>query len=456
MENNGGDRMNIPAILERSTKAQWEVFIQHSRKTDLQIRQDRTEATIRQENTGYGIRVIVPRTGGAGVGFASCNSEKELEATAKKAHDLAKVNRSPFFELPERSRLPSAKTVDKKIFDDEEAVASNYAEAVQSIIADEKDISLTYGKVRTYIVKNRIANSRGLSRESVGTYCYLEMTFKIGSDNPTEFWPTRYARRISDADPHRLVPQWLDIARSCLKRRAPKTKETTVIFSPSIVCDIFVPTIGFHSAAEAVKLNLSRFSKGTKVGSDQLSVTDDGLYPFGLRTNPFDDEGQPQRKTSIIEKGVFRQHIYDQLHAYIMHAKSTGNGIRPKAFAIDVDDRYLVPPANDTTNLSIEPGDQSLETLIQEVKEGLLIHHVAWLNPDPITTRFGSEIRNAREIRNGELGDAIVGGTLSGSALELIQNISAISDKPEIVSGYSFGCVAPYIRCDRVQISGPS
>lgn len=448
--------MNISAIVDRATKAQWEVFIQHSSRTDLQLRQSGLEASIEQENTGYGVRVVIPRTDGAGVGFASCNSENELEATAKRAHELARMNRSPFLELPEKSKYRPAQTVDPKILRNMDAAARDYAETAQATISDEKDISLTFGKVRTYIVENQILNSRGLSCNSKGTYIYLEMTLKIGKgSNPTEFWPTRYARRITDLDPRKIVPEWLDIARSCLKRRSPKTKETTVIFSPTIVCDTFVPTVGFHASGEAVKQNLSQLKEGAKVGSEQLTIIDDGLYPFGLRTNPFDDEGQPQQRTQLIEKGIFKNHIYDRTYAQALGAKPTGNGIRSRGF-VDVDERYQMLPSNSPTNLLIKPGNESLESLIEGVKEGIIIFHAAWLNPDEITTRFGSEIRNAREIVNGELGDGIVGGTISGSTLELIQRISGISNKAEVVSGYAFGCVAPYVRFERVQISGPS
>jgi PmbA protein len=457
VENKGGDRMNIESILERTTKVQWEVYVQHSQRTDLQLRQDGTEARIEQENTGYGVRVIVPRTDGAGVGFASCNSAEEFEVTARKAHELAKLNRSPFFELPTKKPLPAAEAVDRKILRDPDAAARDYAEAAQAIMSDEKDISLTFGKVRTYVVDTQIMNNHGLSCKSKGTYVYLEMTFKVGNgSNPTEFWPTRYARRISDLSPTKIIPEWLKIARTCLKRHPPTTKEATVIFSPSVVCDIFVPTIGFHASAEAVEQNLSQFKEADRVSSEQLTVSDDGLYPYGLRTNSFDDEGQPQQRTEIIEGGVFKNYIYDQLHAHTMHAKPTGNSIRPRAFATDVDERYQVLPANTTTNLSIKPGHQSLDELIRDVKEGIMIYQGAWINPDEITTRFGTEIRNAQEIVNGELGEGIVGGTLSGSALDLIKKVTGLSDNAEVVSGYAFGCVAPYMRFDHVQISGPS
>ncbi len=449
--------MNIEAILNEVTKVQWEGYGQHSRRTDRQLRQHGTEAKIQQENTGYGVRTIIPRTDGAGVGFASCNSQEDLEDTARKAHELAKLNRSPFFELPTKRALPTAQATDRKILRDSDAAAKDYAEAAQAIISEEKDVSLTFGKVRTYVVDTQILNSRGLCCKSKGTYIYLEMTFKVGKgSNPTEFWPTRYARRISDLAPTKIIPEWLRVAKTCLKRHPPTTKETTVIFSPSVVCDVFVPTIGFHASAEAVKQNLSQFKPEDRVASDQFTVVDDGLYPYGLRTNPFDDEGQTQQRTKIIERGVFKNHIYDQLNAYNMHAKSTGNSIRPRAFATDIDERYQILPANTTTNFSIRPGNQSLDELMRDVKEGIMIYQGAWIKPDEITTRFGTEIRNAQEIVNGEPGDGIVGGTLSGSALDLIKKVTGLSDRAEVVSAYSFGCVAPYMRFDHVQISGPS
>ena len=448
--------MNLASVLDKATKPQWEIYIQRSRRTDLQLRHSAMEATIHHENTGFGVRVIIPRSDGAGVGFASCTSDKELEETAKRAHDLAKMNRSPYFELPEKTKLPPTQTVDQRIWKDENAAARDYAETAQALISEEKEVSLTFGKVRTYAVETQILNSRGVSRNSKGTYVYLEMTFRIGRSSPTEFWPNRYARRISDVAPTRIIPEWLDIARSCLKRCPPKTKETTVIFAPTIVCDTFVPTVGYHAGAEAVKQNLSQFQRGSKVGSELLTIIDDGLYDYGLETNSFDDEGYPQRRTRIVEKGVFQNHLYDQMYAQTMGSKPTGNGIRTKSMAADVDERYQMQPSTSPTNLSVKPGTESVESLIRDVKEGILIHHAAWIDPDPITTRFGSEIRNAQEIMNGELGQGIVGGTLGGSALELLHKITGISNQAEIVSGSSFGCVSPYVRFDDVQISGPT
>jgi predicted Zn-dependent protease len=421
------------------------------------VRGQETEAAIREENTGYGVRVIIPRSDGAGLGFAACNSSEELEATARRAHDLARVNRSPFFELPSKRKLQSVAVADRRILRDQNAAAADYVDQAQSMISDSKDVTLTFGKVRTYVVETEILNSRGLSCISKGTYVYVEMTLKVQSENgPTELWPTRYARRIQDIAPEKIIPQWIDMVRACIKRRSAKTKETTTIFSPPIVCDVFVPTIGYHASAQAVEQKLSQFKPGVNVASSELTISDDGLYPFGLGTNPFDDEGQPQQETKIIDGGVFKGYLHDQLHAFMMKHKPTGNGIRPHSLANDVDERFQIPPMNTTTNLFIKPGAETLDELVRDVRDGIIIYQGAWINPDEITTRFGAEIRSAQEIVNGELGDGIVGGTVSGSALDLVTKITGISNKPEIVSGSAFGCVTPYIRFEKVQISGPS
>jgi len=447
--------MNIPQILNKATRTRWEVFIQRSRRKDIQLRGNDVEASIWSENTGYGIRVIVPGADKNGVGYTSCNSEAQLEAAAINAHELAKVNYSPPFDLPKRRPLPAAKTADRKIISDPDGTVDDYVESLQSILGEEKDIVLTYGKVRAYIVENEITNSQGLHSKSTGTYMFLEMTLKVGGANPTEFWPSRYSRTVRDLDPYRVVTQWLNVAKTALNRRPPRTGRTTVIFSPALVCDAFLPTIGFHASAESVKLGLSKFKPGEGVASDQLTITDDGLYPYGLRTNSFDDEGNPQQHTKLIEKGIFRNYFFDQLHAATMKARPTGNGIRG-SWGVDVDERYLVQPVNATTNMVIHPGQKSLDSLIADVDEGIMIYQGAWLNPDSLTTRFQTEIRNAQAITKGQLGEGIVGGAVSGSVLELIQNISGISNRAEIVSGSAFGCVTPYVKFENVQISGPA
>jgi predicted Zn-dependent protease len=93
--------------------------------------------------------------------------------------------------------------------------------------------------------------------------------------------------------------------------------------------------------------------------------------------------------------------------------------------------------------------------MISDMKNGILIEQFSWLAPDSLSTSFSSEIRNGYEIRDGEYAQAIKGGMVSGKVLDVIKNISAISNQQHIESGATaFSCVSPYVRFEDVQVVG--
>jgi PmbA protein len=437
-------------------RVQWEIYSQKSVKTDLQLRKNEPEINLVAENTGYGVRVIVPKGEKCGIGFASCNSIENLKRAADEAYEISLVNISPKLQLPYKSKLSQVQNLDPRIAKDSMAVVKEYAEAVSQAFDSEKEVRLSGGKIRTYDINTEILNSEGIDCSNRGSYFYLEMMLKIGEGSYVkEFWPYRYTRRVEDLAPDKTIQSWIGTTKGMMKKGEPiKTGKYTVILSPHQVCDAFVGTIGFHASGSAEKRNLSLLKPGEQVAAEILNIVDDGLYPFGLKTKPFDDEGSPQRVTPIITKGVFENRLYDKTHADMYGRESTGNGIRPKTFGADVDNSYNVTPANLPTNFSILPGSKTLEELVREVSDGVLIHSVAWINPNPATTRWGTEIRYGSRIKSGEITGAVVGGTLSGSTLEMMKRISGLSNKPEIVSSSEFGCVTPYMRIEEVDISG--
>ena len=135
-----------------------------------------------------------------------------------------------------------------------------------------------------------------------------------------------------------------------------------------------------------------------------------------------------------------------------MNKEPTGNGLKPAANMLNKHTGAIV---GSPTNLSIKPGKLSLEKMIAEIKNGVLIEQFSWLNPDRMATSFSSEIRNAYLIRNGECTQALKGGMVSGKALDMIKNISGISNQQFTESGATaFSCIAPYIRFEDVQVVG--
>jgi len=317
-------------------------------------------------------------------------------------------------------------------------------------------IKPTFGKIRTYLVETGLENSSGLLKKKVETYFYFELALKVSEGTKlAEFWPRRYRRRVSDMKVDETLPHWIKLARDTLDAKMAPTGKMPVILNPESLCDAIVPTVGYHCAAEQKFKNQSVFNKGDLVASEELSITDDGLLDYGLSSAPFDDEGNPQQRTPIIEKGVFKNFIYDQKFSLMLDEKPTGNGVKPLGNMVNPLNKHMFPVSTSPTNSSINPGNSSYDDLVGEVKEGLLVEQFSWLNPDAFSSGFSTEIRNAYLIKNGELGQPIKGGMVAGKVFDLIKNISGISNIPQIESGATaFSCFMPYIRFENVQVAG--
>jgi predicted Zn-dependent protease len=235
----------------------------------------------------------------------------------------------------------------------------------------------------------------------------------------------------------------------------PKTEKTTVIFSPTSVLDGLGSVISSHATGES-KLNKTSILKPKeKIAVEDLTIISDGLYPYGLMTSEFDDEGVPQRKNILVDKGVFQDYVYDQFYGIKDGKKSTGNGLRQGETFFVFNGKYGGMPGNQVSNFFIEPGKQNVEQLIKEVQHGILVNTFSWLYPDTITGNFSSEMRSGYYIKNGELSQPIKGGLVTGNFFDLIKNISGISNKSVITSGGTIlAGICPYIRFENVQIAG--
>jgi len=109
---------------------------------------------------------------------------------------------------------------------------------------------------------------------------------------------------------------------------------------------------------------------GQKVTGD-VTFVDDPYDPASL-PQPFDYEGQPAQKLTLIEQGIARAVVYDSQTAFRTGQASTGHAVPPNPF-------YSALPLH----LRIEPGTRTRDQLIREVERGVLItrfHYTRWVH----------------------------------------------------------------------------
>jgi TldD protein len=224
-----------------------------------------------------------------------------------------------------------------------------------------------------------------------------------------------------------------------------------VILSPSLVGLLCHEAIGHTVEADFVMAgSVAKGMIGEKVGSELVTICDSGKPPFLGGPGgylPFDDEGVPCTETRIIEKGILKNYLHDRESAQRFGAIPRGNS-RAWAYA----DEALIR----MTNTYFMPGDKSLDEMISEIDDGLLILGAGSGQADATGEfMFGSSC--AYEIKNGKKGKMFKEVTLSGVAFDVLKSVDAVSKEFcwDLGSGYcgkgqpaKVDAGGPYIRCE--------
>ncbi|TNE58788.1 MAG: TldD/PmbA family protein [Alphaproteobacteria bacterium] len=131
-----------------------------------------------------------------------------------------------------------------------------------------------------------------------------------------------------------------------------------------------------------------------------------------------DDEGSPGEDAVLIENGIMRHFMTSRETAARLGIPSTGN-----ARAYTFNDEPLVR----MRNTAILPGKDKLEEMIAGVEEGYYLMKSGNGQADS-TSEFMFGIDLAYEIKNGKLGNAIKDTTVSGTAINMLRTVDAVSD----------------------------
>jgi len=148
-----------------------------------------------------------------------------------------------------------------------------------------------------------------------------------------------------------------------------------------------------------------------------LNITDDGLYPGGMATEPFDAEGVERKRTPLIVEGRLVTYLYDLYCANREGLNSTGNSSRPS---------LKVPPRVGISNLFIEKGTVSFEELLASLGTGLLITELLGVHTaDPISGDF-SVGAAGHWVEKGERSFPVKEIAFSGNLIQLFQKVEEV------------------------------
>jgi len=208
----------------------------------------------------------------------------------------------------------------------------------------------------------------------------------------------------------------------------PPSGTMTVITDPDISGLLAHEVMGHASEGDEITKRRSFLTDvvGKKVGSKLITMYDDGAYPGANGTIPFDSEGVPGHKTAIIERGIYAGFMHSLETSGTLGSTPTGNGR-----AQDYSRRVWVR----MTNTYFGPGEDNLKEMIEETKSGLLTHKAISGMEDPVGGGFQAVALMGFMVKNGEVGKAVRGMTLTGKALEILKSVDMASREFELTGG---------------------
>ncbi|MFX1407755.1 MAG: TldD/PmbA family protein [Promethearchaeota archaeon] len=206
-----------------------------------------------------------------------------------------------------------------------------------------------------------------------------------------------------------------------LESKSPPSGKYPLILDPDMTGIVAHESFGHGLEADQIIRDRSylKDKKSKKVASEICVICDNPSIENELGSYFFDDEGIKAGKNILVENGILKNFIYDRRTASELNAIPKGNG-RRETFAHPINVRM--------SNTYIEPGDYNLEEMIAEIDYGVMLIRGEFGMEDPIGGGMQCTSTKGYLIENGEKTQLLSGITLSGSVLDFLKNIDAISN----------------------------
>ncbi len=249
----------------------------------------------------------------------------------------------------------------------------------------------------------------------------------------------------------------VDQALINLEARPAPAGTLTVVLGPGWPGVLLHEAIGHGLEGDFNRKGTSAFSGriGERVAAPGVTVVDDGTLAHRRGSLNVDDEGQPTQRNVLIENGVLKSYMQDNLNARLMKVAPTGNGRR---------ESYAHIPMPRMTNTYMLNGDRPREEIIASVKNGLYAVNFGGGQVDITSGKFVFSASEAYVIENGKVTYPVKGATLIGNGPDALTRVAMIGNDMALDPGVGtcgkegqsvpVGVGQPTMRIDGLTVGG--
>ena len=229
------------------------------------------------------------------------------------------------------------------------------------------------------------------------------------------------ASSIDEVNPKKIAKEGVEEALSKLGGKSiPSGSYKTIMYNEAMVqlLETFASTFSGDAAQKG--LSLLKGKEGEMVASPIVTIIDDPLMDDGLSSAPFDDEGVATFTKGLISNGKLITLLHNLKTAHKQGVKTTGNGFKSS---------YASSVGVSESNLYLQKGSMSLDDLMKEINEGVIITDLAGLHSGANTVSGDFSLAaKGFYVENGKKSFPVEQITVAGNYFDLLKNITAIGN----------------------------
>ncbi len=217
------------------------------------------------------------------------------------------------------------------------------------------------------------------------------------------------------------------------------TCKVPVVFEPRVAGSLIGHLIGaINGVSIARKTSFLKDKLGAKLFKDNIRIVDDPLRQRGLRSQPFDAEGVAVKPMTFIDGGVLTSWILNSATGRELGLATNGHAHRGVSSS----------PSPGSYNLHMEPGQDSPEALIADIKEGFYITDLIGSGVNGVTGDY-SRGASGFWIENGRIGYAVSEVTIAGHLFDIFKSLTPANDLT-----FRYGVDSPTVRIEGLTVAG--
>ncbi len=249
---------------------------------------------------------------------------------------------------------------------------------------------------------------------------------------------------INDIDPKHIGETASKKAISSLGATSLPSKKYNIVFENECFTDLFSCFLGSFSAENVQKgFSLLKGKLNKQIASNNITILDEPLMEDGYSSSSFDSEGVACYNKTIVENGILKTYLYNLKTAKKDGVKSTGNGFKGG---------YKGKIGISPTNFYIKNGSKSLDSIFNDVKDGIYITDMSGLHAGVNSTSGDfSLLSSGYLIENGKKTKAIEQITIAGNFYNMILDIKDIANDLKFSLN---GVGSPSIFVGELNVSG--